>query len=107
MVGIAQGYNDLCLGLADASLVALAARLQTTTVAAFDERNFRGGASDRRESCFPTGSHSAKYRTAPEAVAGHASGPSSPPLSVRSVERRSGDVFPNAGPGGLLGVETP
>ena len=41
MVSIATEYADLGLGLADASLVALAARLQTTSIATFDERHFR------------------------------------------------------------------
>ena len=38
---IAQQYADLGVSLADASLVALAARLQTTEIATFDERHFR------------------------------------------------------------------
>lgn len=38
---IAFHYVDLELGLADASLVALAARLDTLDVATFDERHFR------------------------------------------------------------------
>jgi predicted nucleic acid-binding protein len=37
----AQQYTDLGVSLADGSLVALAARLQTTDVATFDERHFR------------------------------------------------------------------
>jgi predicted nucleic acid-binding protein len=37
----AQQYADLGVSLADGSLVALAARLQTTEVATFDERHFR------------------------------------------------------------------
>jgi len=37
----AERYRDLGLGLTDASLVALAARLETTLVATFDERHFR------------------------------------------------------------------
>lgn len=40
-VEIAEQYRDLGLGLADASLVALAARLIGTTIATFDERHFR------------------------------------------------------------------
>ena len=40
-VEIAERYADLSVSLADASLVALAARLGTTTVATFDERHFR------------------------------------------------------------------
>ncbi|MBA3330220.1 MAG: PIN domain-containing protein [Actinobacteria bacterium] len=40
-VEIAEQYRDLGLSLADASLVALAARLPTVTVATFDERRFR------------------------------------------------------------------
>jgi predicted nucleic acid-binding protein len=38
---IAQQYAELGVSLADGSLVALAARLQTTEVATFDERHFR------------------------------------------------------------------
>ena len=38
---IAHRYADLKLGLTDASLVALAARLETTRIATFDERHFR------------------------------------------------------------------
>jgi len=38
---IADRYADLRLGLTDASLVALAARLETTRIATFDERHFR------------------------------------------------------------------
>jgi predicted nucleic acid-binding protein len=38
---IAERYTDLGLGLTDASLVALAARLGTVVVATFDERHFR------------------------------------------------------------------
>lgn len=38
---IAQQYANLGVSLADGSLVALAARLQTTEVATFDERHFR------------------------------------------------------------------
>ena len=40
-VQIAEQYRDLKVGLTDASLVALAARLGTTEVATFDERHFR------------------------------------------------------------------
>jgi hypothetical protein len=40
-VEIAESYRELGLGLTDASLVALAARLGTTWVATFDERHFR------------------------------------------------------------------
>lgn len=40
-VEVAEQYRDLGLSLADASLVALAARLPTTTLATFDERHFR------------------------------------------------------------------
>jgi len=40
-VEIAERYPDLSIGLADASLVALAARLETTLIATFDERHFR------------------------------------------------------------------
>ncbi len=38
---IAQQYRDLGVSLVDASLVALAARLQTIEIATFDERHFR------------------------------------------------------------------
>lgn len=38
---IAAQHSDLRLGLADASLLALCARLETTTIATFDERHFR------------------------------------------------------------------
>jgi len=38
---IAEQYGDLGVGLADASLVALAARLETVNIATFDERHFR------------------------------------------------------------------
>jgi predicted nucleic acid-binding protein len=40
-VEIAERYEDLGLGLTDASLVALAAQLETTRLATFDERHFR------------------------------------------------------------------
>ena len=40
-VRIAQRYLDLGVSLTDASLVALAARLETTSIATFDERHFR------------------------------------------------------------------
>ncbi len=38
---IADRYAELGLGLTDASLVALAGRLETTRIATFDERHFR------------------------------------------------------------------
>jgi len=38
---VAEQYEDLGLGLTDASLVVLASRLQTTRLATFDERPFR------------------------------------------------------------------
>ena len=38
---IANQYADAGVGLADASLVALAARLETNNIATFDERHFR------------------------------------------------------------------
>ncbi len=41
IVAIANRYRDLRLSLADASLVALAARIETTTIATFDHRHFR------------------------------------------------------------------
>jgi uncharacterized protein len=40
-VSVARQYEGMPLGLSDASLVALAARLQTTTIATLDERHFR------------------------------------------------------------------
>lgn len=40
-VAIAERYADLGLGLTDASLVGLAARLGTSEVATFDQRHFR------------------------------------------------------------------
>lgn len=40
-VRIAERYADLSVSLTDASLVALAARLETTSIATFDERHFR------------------------------------------------------------------
>lgn len=40
-VDIADRYADLRLGLADASLVALARRLETNRIATLDERHFR------------------------------------------------------------------
>jgi predicted nucleic acid-binding protein len=40
-VDVAERYADLGLGLTDASLVALAARLGTERIATFDERHFR------------------------------------------------------------------
>jgi predicted nucleic acid-binding protein len=41
MTSVAKRYSDLGVSLADASLVALAARLETTSIATFDERHFR------------------------------------------------------------------
>lgn len=38
---IADRHAEIGLGLTDASLVALAARLETTRIASFDERHFR------------------------------------------------------------------
>lgn len=38
---LAEQYSDLGVSLADASLVAVAARLGTTSIATFDERHFR------------------------------------------------------------------
>jgi predicted nucleic acid-binding protein len=40
-VAIAASYGELGLDLTDASLVALAGRLDTVTIATFDERHFR------------------------------------------------------------------
>jgi predicted nucleic acid-binding protein len=38
---VAERYDDLGIGLTDASLVALAKRVGTATIATFDERHFR------------------------------------------------------------------
>jgi uncharacterized protein len=52
-VGVAERHADTGLGLADASLVALAERLETITIATLDERHYRavrplaGGAAFR------------------------------------------------------------
>jgi predicted nucleic acid-binding protein len=40
-IAIAQRHESMGLGLTDASLLALAARLQTTSIATLDERHFR------------------------------------------------------------------
>jgi predicted nucleic acid-binding protein len=40
-IAAAEQHHSMGLGLTDASLVALAARLQTTTIATLDERHFR------------------------------------------------------------------
>lgn len=40
-IAIASRYESMELGMSDASLVALAAHLQTTTIATLDERHFR------------------------------------------------------------------
>jgi predicted nucleic acid-binding protein len=40
-VGVAERHADMGLGLADASLVVLAQRLETIDIAALDERHFR------------------------------------------------------------------
>jgi predicted nucleic acid-binding protein len=40
-VRVAERYADTSLGLADASLVVLAERLETTSIATLDERHFR------------------------------------------------------------------
>lgn len=40
-IAVAARYESMELGLSDASLVALAAHLQTTTIATLDERHFR------------------------------------------------------------------
>lgn len=40
-VDVAERYAELGLGLVDASLVALAGRLETNRIASFDERHFR------------------------------------------------------------------
>lgn len=41
LVAVAERYRDLGLGMTDASLVALADRLETHEIATFDERHFR------------------------------------------------------------------
>jgi hypothetical protein len=41
MVDVADRYAGLGIGLTDASLVALAERFYTTSIATFDERHFR------------------------------------------------------------------
>ncbi len=40
-IAVAKQYESMPLGLSDASLVALAAHLETTTIATLDERHFR------------------------------------------------------------------
>jgi uncharacterized protein len=40
-IAVTKQYESIELGLSDASLVALAARLQTTDIATLDERHFR------------------------------------------------------------------
>jgi uncharacterized protein len=40
-IAVARRYESMPLGLSDASLVALAAHVQTTTIATLDERHFR------------------------------------------------------------------
>lgn len=39
--GVIDRYRDLAIGIADASLVVIAARYQTTRVLSFDQRHFR------------------------------------------------------------------
>lgn len=39
--GVVDRYEDLAVGLADASLVVVAARFQTTRILTLDERHFR------------------------------------------------------------------
>jgi predicted nucleic acid-binding protein len=51
-VGIAERYASLGLGLTDASLVALAARVGTTRIATLDERHFRSVAPAGGEPAF-------------------------------------------------------
>ncbi len=41
IVDVAEQFGDLAVSLADASLVALAARFETAAIATFDERHFR------------------------------------------------------------------
>lgn len=40
-IAVARRYESMALGLSDASLVALAAHLETVTIATLDERHFR------------------------------------------------------------------
>jgi predicted nucleic acid-binding protein len=49
---IAELYGDLGVSLTDASLVALADRLETARIATFDERHFRALRPLRREAAF-------------------------------------------------------
>jgi predicted nucleic acid-binding protein len=51
-VEIAERYGDLGVSLTDASLVALADRLETTRIATFDERHFRAMTPLRKEAAF-------------------------------------------------------
>jgi uncharacterized protein len=51
-VEIAELYRDLGVSLTDASLVALADRLETPRIATFDERHFRAMTPLRRASAF-------------------------------------------------------
>lgn len=41
VAGVAERHADFGIGLTDASLLALAARIPTTAIATFDERHFR------------------------------------------------------------------
>ena len=49
---IAELYGDLGVSLTDASLVALADRLETARIATFDERHFRAMRRLRRQAAF-------------------------------------------------------
>jgi predicted nucleic acid-binding protein len=51
-VEVAERYADLGVSLTDASLVALAGRLETTAIATFDERHFRAMRPLGRERAF-------------------------------------------------------
>ena len=59
IAGIADQYEDLGVGLADASLVALAARLETTNIATFDERHFRAMRPEKGGAAFRLHPHDA------------------------------------------------
>lgn len=52
MVDVADRYADLGTGLTDASLVALAERFETVSIATFDERHFRAIRPLTREPSF-------------------------------------------------------
>jgi len=62
---IAGQYADLGVGLADASLVALAARLETANIATFDERHFRAVRPEKGGASFRLLPHDASPAAAP------------------------------------------